>query len=898
MLTPGTRVGGYEVLGSLGAGGMGEVYRARDTRLHRDVALKVLPDLVALDPDRLARLDREAQLLAALNHPNIAVIYGFEQVGAVRALALELVDGDTLADRIAAGPIPIDEALPLALQIIAALEAAHDAGIVHRDLKPANIKVRPDATVKVLDFGLAKTVGATGSSVSATMSPTLTSPAMTGAGVILGTAAYMAPEQARGRTVDKRADIWAFGCVLFEMLSGRRAFGGSDVTDVLASVIKSDPDWRALPADVPAYVRVALRECLEKDAAQRFRDIGDVRLALSGAFHTESPLAGSSARPTRGRTAATVAAVALLAAATGGIVWWVMRPAPAALVRLTIAHTGPERLGAGGPDIDVSPDGRVVTYAAADGSRGGRGRIFARPLDQLTPTPLAVEADNATNVSVSPDGQWVAYVERGDSELSIRRVPIGGGAPQTLAHVSTAVGVNGIAWGPGDGIVFGTTNAGLMRVATAGATPEPLTTPDAQNGERSHRQPTILPGGNGVLFTVMPADGLVENFRIGAADLTTGAHTVIIQSGSHPRYVPTGHLVYAGDGVIRAVRFDPARRQPHGIPVVVVEGVVTKTGGVGSFAVSASGLLAYIAGVSEQPPRVIVWVDRTGREEPISAPPRRYAYARLSPDGARLALDVRQDTNDIWMWDLERRTLTRLTFEPGLNRGPIWTPDGRRVVFSAERDNVETLYWQAADGSGAAERLLTSDEQRLPASVSADGKWLFFNQPGGAPYDFGVLPLDGSREPRMLLRDRFSEHNPVLSPDGRWLAYESDESGRYEIYVRPFPDIDSGRTQVSTDGGTRPLWSRDGGELFYLVPPGAVMSAPVTPGPTFSVGAPALVFKGDYVAPQTGRAYDVSPDGRRFLMLKNAPAETAEPPRQLVVVQNWAEELERLVPAE
>jgi serine/threonine-protein kinase len=876
---------------------MGEVYRARDMRLHRDVALKILPDAFALNADRLARLEREAQVLAALNHSNIAGIFGFEQAGGVSALALEMVEGPTLADRIAEGPLPVEETLLIARQIAAALEAAHESGIIHRDLKPANIKVRPDGTVKVLDFGLAKAVeGGASTSGSASMSPTLTTPAVTGVGTIMGTAAYMAPEQARGRIVDKRADIWAFGCVLFEMLTGRRAFEGGDVTDVLASVIKTDPEWEALPPDLPAAVRMAIRHCLMKDPAHRIRDIGDVRLALGGAFHTETvpTVSQVTMHPRSARTGAIAALAAVAAAVLAAVVTWgVTRPAPPPVDRMAILHSDPSmRLGgAAGTDVVVTPDGRHVAYTA--GSQGDV-RLYLRALDQLAPAPIAASISNPVHLMMSPDGQWIGF---GDpTDRMIKKVSINGGPPLQIANLPAGTGYTGSTWAPDDAIIFGTGSAGLMRVSPGG-TPETLTKADQTKGEVAHRFPYLLPGGRALLFTIFPGDGQPDNMQIALLDLQSREHRVIIRGGGFPLYLESGHIVYGNAGTLRAVRFDLDRLEVQGNPVAVVEGIVTKAGGAASFSVSANGTLVYVAGAAATARRSVVWVDRQGREEETNVPPRAYAYARLSPDGGRVALDIRDEQNDIWTWDLTRKTLTRLTFNPGMDRAPVWTPDGTRVAFSMATGGAEPVFIQAADGSGTPTRVTPENGVFLPASFTPDGRQLLLHPSASTPYDLQIADIEGKTPPRPLLVEPYSESNGVVSPDGRWLAYQSNESGRDEIYVRPFPDVSSGRWQVSSGGGTRPLWNRNGRELFYYLSPGVIWSVPIVPGSSFTAGTPAVVVKGTYLAPQTGRMYDVSPDGRRFLLIKASRAEGEEPPLpQLIVVQNWVEELKRLVP--
>ena len=887
----GTRLGAYEIIALIGAGGMGEVYRARDSRLNREVALKVLPELFAADPDRLTRFKREAQLLASLNHPNIAAIYGFEE----NALAMELVDGPTLADRIAQGPLPLDEALPIARQIAEALEGAHERGIIHRDLKPANIKVRPDGTVKVLDFGLAKAFEGEVATPDVSHSPTL-SVAATRLGVILGTAAYMAPEQAKGRAVDKRADIWAFGCVLYEMLTGARAFDGNDITDVLASVIKSDPEWAALPASVPPAVRTVIQHCLKKDAGQRFHDIGDVRLALSGAFHTESMAAAPAPSVTpRRRPAAvallTAAAVVAASAIAASATWLLTRPAAPAVGRLAVLHSeAAVRFGGLGSDIVITPDGRRIAYLAGE----SEPRLYLRPLDQLNPTLLAPNISNPVGIFVSPDGQWIGFVDPADAVL--KKVAVTGGPPLPLAKLSLNQGFSGATWLPDDSIVFGT-NTGLMRVAT-GSEPAPITKTDQAKGEVAHRSPHALPGGDAVLFTIVNAEGQSDRMQIALLDLQTGQHQVIVRGGSSPLYSPSGHIVYGNSGTLHAVPFDLKRRAIRGNPVGVIEGVVTKASGVVSAHMAADGSLVYVAGTATTAQRSLVWVDRQGREEEIKVPPRTYAYARLSPDGRRIALDIRDEQRDIWTWDLARSTLTRLTFNPGIDRGPIWTADGTRLAVSTVTAGAETVFVQLADGSGTPTRVTPEKGVYFPMAFSPDGKYLLVGDSAFPPYDILMIDVEAKTEPKPLLNAAYSESNAVVSPDGRWMAYQSNESGKDEIYVRPFPNVNEGRWQVSTNTGTRPLWSRDGRELFYFIPPGVIMAAPIVPGAAFSAGTPVAVVKGNYSSPQSGRMYDVSPDGRRFLLIKEVrpQGEAAAPPPQLIVVQHWSEELKRLVP--
>jgi serine/threonine-protein kinase len=910
-LVAGTRLGPYEIQSAIGAGGMGEVYRARDTKLDRSVAIKILPELFAHDPDRLARFEREAKTLAALNHPNIAIVHGFEEAHGIQALVMELVEGPTLADRIAQGLLPLDEALLIAKQIAEALESAHEHGIIHRDLKPANIKVRADGTVKVLDFGLAKAFDPASTAIDASQSPTITSPAMTHMGVILGTAAYMSPEQARGKTVDKRADIWAFGCVLYEMLAGTCAFRGETVSETLAEVMKSEPRWTALPPETPAALRDIIRRCLAKDPRRRVRDIGDVRLALEGTFETAAAVEATAVAVPRlrvwQRPAPLAIAIVTLIVATGFAVWALTRPAPPRVVRLTVTPSGATALGIG--DIAISPDGTRLAHVGA-----GAGQILVRAFDQLEPTTLqGVGAPG--DLFFSPDGQWIGFF---DGNTALKKVAVTGGSPVTLSR--TGNNPLGASWSTDDTIIYATNDgSGLLRVAAGGGEPEVLTTPNRDQGELDHVWPEILPGGQAVLFTIATGGGL-DTDQIALLDLTTREQKILIRGGSYARYVPTGHLVYGMAGTVRAVAFDLRRREVVGTPVPVLEQVMADQDGAANLSISRDGTLVYVPGAVQGTELfTLVWVDRQGREEALKAPPRRYTYPRLSPDGSRVALWVsypRQE-NDIWTWDLERETLTRLTFEPAPDSHPVWTPDGQRLLFRSFRAGPGNLFWQAADGTGAAERLTESNNNQMGSAFSPDGTRLIFREETATTgADLMVLALEGGRraqpsqgvdgpgrgptgDVRPLVQTTFNELNGEISHDGRWVAYQSNESGQEEIYVRPFPDADRGRWQISTGGGTRPLWARSDKELFYIGLSGAMMSASVEGGSTFRAGNPTRLFEGRHFRTTNagGRTYDVSPDGRRFLIVKGVDArdETAAPPG-IIVVQNWFEELKRLVP--
>jgi serine/threonine-protein kinase len=882
---------------------MGEVYRARDTTLNRDVAIKVLLPAVANDPDRLARFSREAQLLASLNHPNIAHIYGLDRreardgQDATAFIVMELVDGDELAQRIARGPIPLDEALAIATQIADALEAAHEQGIVHRDLKPANIKIRPDGTVKVLDFGLAKTIAPTSSSSANAMnSPTMSMHA-TEAGIILGTAAYMSPEQAAGRAVDKRSDLWAFGVVLLEMLTGQPVFTGETVSHVLASVLKSDPDWTALPAHTPTPIRRLLRRCLEKDRKRRLDSAGAARLEIDEALAPGDDVRNMGVTTPRAvwRRALPWSVVGVLATALALVLlrWAPWRAAASPHVtRTTVATSGPAALTINGIDRDLalSPDGRHVVYVGNGGTQ-----LFVRALDALEPVAIASGADLRAPF-VSPDGQWIGFVE---SANTLKKIAITGGPSITLAELEG--GSRGATWAPDDAIIFATNDVtmGLQRVPAAGGTPEVLTRPDHAQGEADHLWPEIVPGGRAVLFTIPSQTGGLDEAQLAVRDLRTGQHKVLMRGGTHAHYVASGHLVYVAGGTLRAIPFDLNRLETHGTAVPVLPRLATTDNGAGDFAVGTDGTLVYAdaPGSLAARARTLVWVDRTGKEEPIAAPPRAYLHPRLSPDGTRIALYSSDRGNDLWIWDLRRATLTRLTLDSGQDQSPVWTPNGR-IIFSSNHGGQNHLWWQAADGTGTAERLTTSSNSQSPTGITPDGTAVVFNElvPTRGS-DLLQLALDGTHRVTPLLQTKFDERNGIVSPDGRWLAYSSNSSGSLEIYVRPYPDVGGGQWQISTAGGRMPLWARSGRELFYVGVGGAVFRVAVdASGAMWNAGTPTKLFEGRYFSGGgSGRTYDVSPDGQRFLMIK-APGGDGGAAVALVVVQHWDEELKRLVP--
>jgi eukaryotic-like serine/threonine-protein kinase len=899
---------------------MGEVYRATDTNLKRQVALKVLPESVAADAERLARFQREAEVLAALNHPHIASIYGLEAAPGEKALVMELVDGPTLAERIAQGPIPIDEALPIARQIVEALEAAHGQGIIHRDLKPANIKLRSDGAVKVLDFGLAKAMEPDSmTSRGVSQAPTITTPAMTQAGVILGTAAYMSPEQARGKVVDKRADVWAFGCVLHEMLTGRRLFEGDEVSDTLAFVLTKEPDWHALPSDAPVAIRRLLRRCLVKDRANRLPDIGGARLEIDEARTDASQgavdaRAGEPGAATARRTIAWAIGAIALAVMTGVVVWTVTRAEPdRSVARVLIGVAPADRLlsgfvldpsmGRGRPSrtaMVFAPDGRSLVFSA---EREGRIQLYLRRLDSLDASPIA-GTEGASNPFFSPDGQSLGFHAGG----ALKKVPLAGGPVVVLCPADV---VYGASWSSTNQIVFARANGGLLKVSATGGTAISATTVPPDSGEVSHRLPQFLPDGQTVIFTVtktiFPS---WDDTQIVAQSLTTGQRKVLVEGGADARFVATTkHLVYLRRGTLMAVPFDPELLEvASGAAVGVVADVMQAASiqpiqidtGAGQFAVSESGTLVYATGgIFPQDRWSLVWVDRTGRSEPLRVAPGAYLAPRLSPDGKRVAFSTTTGDWDLWTYDVARGIVTRLPME-GEQSIPLWTPDGARLAFSSLVQGTRSVMSINADGSGNPTML--AKDGGWPNTWTPDGSALLaFIQ--GAPSR--LIPRDGKAEARPLTTSSLPSGAQFdFSPDGRWLAYDlrSDFNHPGQVYVHSYPALDR-REQVSSENGDAPAWRRDGRELYYEQDASAdgplkirMMAVPITITPTtFSAGAPRLLFEGPFRTDGPFRGYDVTPDGQRFLMVREVEQPSSRV-TQMVLVQNWVEELKRTAP--
>jgi len=885
-LTPGSRIGPYEIGAQIGVGGMGEVYRATDTNLSRHVAIKVLPASMAADADRLARFDREAKTLAALNHPNIAAIYGLERSKGVTALVMELVEGPTLADRIAEGPISVDETLVIAKQIAEALEAAHEQSIIHRDLKPANIKLRPDGTVKVLDFGLAKVpepISRAG--IDITASPTITSPAMTSVGIILGTAAYMSPEQARGNQIDRRTDLWAFGAVLFEMITGRRAFAGDTVSDTLAAVLKTDPDWSALPATTPTSIRTLLRRCLEKDRRRRMADASDVRLEIEDAVVHPIEAPGTGAvRPHRSVVPWAIALVATLSLATLAFVHIREVPAVAPLISTSIDApdgTVMELAGAiasGTPEL--SPDGKWAVFGAR--TSDNKVPLWIRPLSSTAAQTLA-GTDGAVFPFWAPDSRQVAFFADG----KLKKIDITGGPPMAIADAPNG---RGGSWSPEGIILFApNTTSPLLRVAASGGAVAPATSLEATKSI-AHRFPWFLPDGRHFIYQDRTTgDALL---RVGALDSSEARE--IGQASSHAAY-SNGHLLFLRADTLMAQPFDADTQTVRGEAVPVVERVssVLTGGRKGVFTVSGSGLLAYRASGTNHK-QVLSWLDRTGKVLGTLGEPGDFWDVELSPEGTRAAATIvdASGDRDIWIYDITRSLRTRLTFTPGDDQRPVWSPDGTAIVWNNIRDRK--VRRKASDGMGTEEVLYEDSGLDATTSWSPDGKFLIVTKASaGVQQGVWMLPLSPEtpgtpRKPSALVDTAFPERWGAVSPDGHWVAYESNESQQYEIYVIPVPGP-GGKRQISTSGGAFPRWRRDGKEIFYVRPDGTLMAVDVAPNPS-SIDVGAVRSLGITVPAGRGLAYDVSLDGQRILTITDPERSTSTP---LTLVQNWTTMLKK-----
>ena len=888
VLKSGTKLGSYEILACLGKGGMGEVYRARDTRLNRIVAIKILAHRLADRSELRERFEREARTIASLNHPHICTLHDIGQQDGIDYLVMECLEGETLASRLAKGRLSLEQTLQYAIQIADALDKAHRKGVTHRDLKPGNIMLTQSGA-KLLDFGLAKLKQEVSPETATISQIQSANQPITAQGAIVGTLLYMAPEQLEGKETDARTDIFAFGTVVYEMATGKKAFEGKSQASIIAKILESEPPpISSLQPMTPPALDHAVKKCVAKEPADRWQSASDLHdelkwIAEAGS-QSAAPEATTVGRARLLRRWALVSSLACLIAATiTGFAVWKLKPTLVPLrqtvTRFVISLLPGEELsrgaGAASP-VALSPDGTQLVYSAI---QGGSPQLYVRSLDSLQDKPIA-GTEGASAPFFSPDGQWVGFFAEG----KLKKVPVTGGSPVVLCEVG---GGFGASWGNDDTIFFAPGSmSGLWRVSAKGGTPQPFTELDRQNGEISHRSPRVLPGGKAVLFTVWTGPGWDEQ-QIQLKIVATGERRLLVRGGETGSYMPTGHVVYERAGTLMAVPFDIARLEVAGsAPVSLAEGV--KEGGEEAYyAVSYNGLLAYVPGSPAQFEQSLIWVDRDGKVEPLPAPPRNYSTLRISPDGQEVALGIDGAQSDVWLYNLARRTFTRLTFE-GSSQIPIWTPDGKRVTYRATRAGTRNLFWRMADGSGAEERLTTGEGNQTAASWSPDGKALgyYVVQGDTTAAAMWVLEVGGDRKPRPILPNSFNEFGPRFSPDGRWLAYFSDESGRFEVYVLPYPGP-GGRWQVSADGGAIPVWNRNGRELFYRSGD-RMMAVDVTLQPSFSAGEPKMLFEGQYAG-----AYDVSPDGQRFLMLK--PVEEAAP-RQINVVLNWTEELKRLVP--
>jgi Tol biopolymer transport system component len=860
---------------------MGEVFRAHDARLKRDVALKVLPATALADADRRSRFEREAQVLASLNHPSIAQVYGVELDGGAPVIVMELVEGATLADRLAAGALPLADALPIAIQICDGLEAAHERGVVHRDLKPANIKVRPDGTIKILDFGLARVLTEDAPADQAN-SPTML--ARTASGIILGTAPYMSPEQARGRGVDKRTDIWAFGCVLYEMLSGVRTFAGESIADVVAAVVEREPDWSRLPANTPPRIVELLHRCLKKNPKDRLRDVGDARFEIE---HAREPRSAVSSAPAKRSPLIPVAWFAAGAAVAAAIMLWAtMGGAPAAdtaPIRAVVKLPPNTTLALSrGSAVAISADGRRLAFA---GRTNGKVQLYLRSLDRFESQPLA-GTDDATNPFFSPDGRWIGFFADG----KLKKVTVDGGAPVPIVEISNA---RGEVWGPNDQIfVVPTNNVAISKLSAVGGKLEPAT--KLREGQFSHRWPRVLPDG-ALLYSIWNDLGW-EPAQL-AAERAGGEQKIVVDGGGYGHYIRDagrqGFLVYARAEGLLATRFDESQLATMGQALPVVDGVLTNLSGGAHFDVSESGTLAYVPGTFSEVDRELEWVSLDGKISPVAKLNAMSRVWSLSTDGTRV---VRSNTvgtsRDIMIEHLQLGTTTRLGSAGGYTAAALWMPNGKTLVFAKDMQPHTNIFQRDID-TGVQTQLTKKDRTQTPTGISPDGKFLLFAEfDPQSGSDIWVLPLTaggpGGNDARPFVKTTFIEGSAVFSPDGKWVAYQGNDAGRFEIFVRSFPDAQQ-VFRISTEGGIAPVWSPTGRDLFYRALSGKMMAAAISPGPAFQAAKPRVLF--DATAFES--VYAVAPDGQRLLMMPLLKDEQAA--REVYVIFNFLTELRQRV---
>lgn len=867
----GSTLSHYRITAALGAGGMGEVWRAEDTKLGREVALKLLPEDFASDPDRHARFEREAKVLASLNHPNIATLFGLEHLDGQHVLVMELVEGEGLDDVIARGPIGIDEAIPMALQIAEALEAAHEAGIVHRDLKPANIRVRPDGTVKVLDFGLAKAWETDSGDSSLSLSPTMTKNA-TAAGVILGTAAYMSPDQARGKQVDRRADIWAFGVVLWEMLTGHRLFDGGTVSDVMAAVLTREVDLNQLPENTPPVLEQLIVRCLERDPRSRLQAIGEARVALDAPIPdrpTEQPkISDVGESPPAGRSSMKIASIGLVIGMVAGALALffagdMIGPGEVSEPLHFAIHPIDSRV-AGAEDangLDISRDGTKIVFVGSS-SDGKETSLFLKSSDQAEPR-LLPGTKGARGPFFSPDGEWIAYFTQND----LRKVSLHGGSPIPLTQTGDR---RGAFWHPDGTIYFaGRSAAPIMKISSTGGEVSAVTALDVTRQERTHRWPSLVPGGGALLYTsdTHESTEFYDDARIEAIDLETGATKVVLEGSSRAVALSSGILLFARDGSLFSMPFNLDTLEATGSPQVALQGVLTiVASGAVQFAVSESGALAFIPGGKTSEMFDMVWLTSEGERSIFSAKPGYFSQAALSPLGHQTIVTIpTQDTQDLWVFDMSQQTFSRLTFEAS-NSDPVWTSDGERVIFGSNRDgkNIKP-YVKSANGIGQPELLWDAKDDAFPIDLSRDGRWLALEVTGAQNQpEIWIVDLTGEREPFPLFEGQVDCRYGSFSPDSRWFAYVSSETGEDHVYVRPFPSAD-GKWQISQVSAREPRWTSDGRRLFFRSTDG-LKYVPIDEGDGFSTGRPVLVESGT-IGPPFNMTFSISPDGKRLLIL-------------------------------